>query len=373
MMIGYTGGMAMIKAGNRYFFSTPPILLDTIDPYTGVKSADLAVPNGTYNQSVNLSNFQGMSLVPPQAITIRAWCHLFRVISGSIGQTDASISLEIPGYIGSESLKNFATAAYTPTGTNYGPPGALVESIGEEIEYPNITEADGNWGRFSWSIGGNTVVGAASWLRLMSFEVPSGYVLPAVWPAKNAGLSSLALYFGADGFADSSPSARTITSFNSSVQPDGNANFNGLNTHLSFDGSNITLSGDFTIEVTMIGSTNTLMGGTQQRILSFGTGGSPAIAIDENGVGALLLNEEVSVLHTGGNSIITTHPTNIKWRRQGGANTLIVNGQQDGQPFNDTTSWTISQTAEIGRLNGTNAGYFTGEISFVCITNGLAV
>jgi hypothetical protein len=372
-----TAEATIIQSGNRIYYSTPPTLLDTVDPYTGVKTADLFVPNGTYQQSVNLSNFQGMSLVPQEAENIKVWCHLFRNIAGSVGQTDASLSLEIPGYIGSESLINLATAACTPigSGAQCTSPGALVESIGLEVEYPNIVEADGNWGRFTWSIGGNTVVGSASWLRLTSFTVPNGYTLPSVWPAQNAGPSSLAMYFGASGFADASPFARAVTPYNSSIQPDGGANFNGLNTYLTFNCSGVTLSGDFTIEVTMSGSSKALQGGSQQRILSLGNGaGSPAIGIDQVGGGAILVNESTAVLKTGGNSLINGVKTNVKWRRASGINTLIVNGQQDGQPFTDNTAWALSSTAEIGRLNGNpGVGQFTGEIYFISIVSGVAI
>jgi hypothetical protein len=80
--------------------------------------------------------------------------------------------------------------------------------------------------------------------------------------------------------------------------------------------------------VTIAATTNTLQGGSQQRILSFGsTGHSIGIAIDNAAGGAMLLNESSSVLKTGGNSIITGFPTTIKWTRCSGVNTLIINGQ----------------------------------------------
>jgi hypothetical protein len=372
--------MTIVKGGNRYFFCTPPYILDTIDPYAGVKSADLASSNGTCRNSVNLSNFQGMSLVPPEATTIRAWCHLFRAVASPVtstdtgGNLDITMSLSLPTVNG-EVPKNFATGAVTTQSAGQPfPPGTLVESLGEEIEFPNIAETNGNYGRFTWSMGGNTILGAAAMLRVTSFEVPPGYTLPALWPAKNVVHSSIAMYFGPDGFLDSSPAARTVTTHNSSVQPDGGANFNGLNTHLSFDGHDITLSSDFTIEVTMKGSTNALQGGSQQRILSLGGVGSPAIGIDQIGGGAILLNELVGIIKTGGNSLISGFPTNIKWTRESGVNTLIVNGQRDGQPFTDTTAWVLSSSAEVGRLNGhSTMGYFTGEVYFVSIVNGQAV
>jgi hypothetical protein len=134
------------------------------------------------------------------------------------------------------------------------------------------------------------------------------------------------------------------------------------------------LSGDFTIETTMSGLSKALQGGSQQRILSLGGPGSPAIGIDQTGGGAILINESTAIMHTGGNSLINGVQTNIKWRRASGVNTLIVNGQQDGQPFTDNTAWVLSSNAEIGRLNGNpGVGQFTGEIYFINIVNGVAV
>ena len=373
--------MAIIRADNTYFFSTPPTLLDTIDPYAGVKSADLMTSTGTYPQRVNLSSFQGMSLIPSEATKIKVWCHLFRAIPDVNGNVDVSCSLEIPGYVGSESLMNFATAAFSgippgsPPGTRMFPPGSLVESIGQVIEFPNVVAADGTWGSFYWMNGGNTVLGSAAWLRLLSFDVPDSYTLPSTWPAQNPG-GSLAMYFGSSGYADSSSDAHAVTAHNSTIQMDGGALFNGTSSYLSFDGSDssLNLSGDFTIEVTMSGTSKALEGGSQQRLLSFGnTGHSIGIGIDNVAGGAILLNESNSVLKTGSNSVVTGNPTSIKWIRSGGVNTLIINGQQDGPVFTDATSWTATMDSEIGRLGGNGVGYFAGEIYNINIVNGIAV
>jgi hypothetical protein len=116
-----------------------------------------------------------------------------------------------------------------------------------------------------------------------------------------------------------------------------------------------------------------VQGGCQQRILSFGGAGSPAIAIDPSGGGAMLISEASSALRIGGNSIISGYKTDVQWRRIGGVNTLHVNGQQDGQPFTDTTAWVISSAAEVGRYNQGSVGYFSGKVHFLGITNGLSV
>ncbi len=379
------------RSGNRVYYMTPLYVLDTITPEAGVKSADLASPNGTYRQRLNLSNLRGMRLIPPEAESVTLWCQLFRDYAGSVGETDATMGLSI----GSETLKSFATAACTPVGVGARcvSPSSIVESLGTDIEFPNIVDADGANACIDWSIGGNTVLKCAAMIQLMSFTVPSSYTLPAVWPARNASSDALAMYFGSDGFADSSSASRTITAHNCSIQsgsttrwanpqssPDalmyqdtgGGAIFNGSSSYLNFDGHDITLSGDFTIQVVMSGSTNALQGGCQQRILCLGGAGSPAIAIDPSGGGAMLINEDTSALAIGGNSIVTGYKTSVEWSRRAGVNTFRVNGQQDGQPFTNNTAWVIGSSAQIGR-HYSGVGYFNGKIHLVKVTNGIAV
>ena len=256
------------------------------------------------------------------------------------------------------------------------PPGSLSESLGNTLEFPNIARADGTWGNFYWQMRGNTPLGAAVWLELVSFDVPDSYVLPATWPAKNTLPSSLLMYFGSD-FNDSSPIAHTITEHNVTLQTDGGAHFDGSSSYLSFDGSDssLSLAGDFTIEVTIAPITTSLQNNSQPRILSFGSAPSLGIGIDPTKGSIILLNEFTSVLNnnnTGGVRIPTNSPTTVKWSRAGSVNTLSINGQQDGPPFTDTTTWTATASSEIGRLNGQNAGYFSGTIYNINIVKGAA-
>ncbi len=359
-------------AGDTVQYMNPPSIFDTITPYTGVKSDDLVPPanNGTYLLPVNLGNYRGYVLVPPEAYSFTIWGHLFRSIAGSVGQTDLTISPNIEG----DTPMNLATLACTPIGSGNKcvSSGSIVESIGLPVPLPNVVDANGNNAVVGLTMGGNTILGGAAWIRLSSFTVPPSYVLPSVWPAKNVSNSMLSLYFGADGFSDSSSSSRTVTAVNSSIQPDGGANFNGLNTLLSFDGGSTVLSGDFKITVTMAGLSNALQGGSQQRLVSYGGPGSPAIGIDQVGGGAILLNEQVAILKTCGNSLVSGYRTTIEWRRVSGVNTCTVNDQQDGPTFNDNTAWVISSSSEIGRLNGhPGLGQFTGEIYNIRILNGI--
>lgn len=373
--------MTIIRAGQTCFLSSPIAIVDTIVPYAGVKSADLMTGSTIWNnpQRVNLGNLNGTSLIPSAATKFKVGCHLFRAIPDANGNVDVSCVAYLPGLTAFPGISNFATAAFSgaTAPAKMFPPGSLVESVGQILEFPNITDASGNWGGFYWQMGGNTILGSAVWLELVSFDVPSGYTLPSVWPAQNPG-GSLAMYLGTSAYADSSSAAHSVTAHNSTIQADGGASFNGSSSYLSFNGSDSSLSftGDFTVEVTIAGTSKAMEGGSQQRILSFGApgGGGIGIGIDQIGGGAILLNEFTSVFKTGGNSVVTGIPTTIKWTRESGVNKLSINGQQDGPTFTDTTSWMASSSAEIGRLNGQAAvGHFTGEIYNINIVNGLSV
>lgn len=370
--------MTIVLAGNTYIFSSPLSLVDTISPYAGVKTTDLTSDGlGNYPQRIDLSNMAGYNLVPSAATKFKIGCHLFRAIPDVNGNVDISCCAAMDGFGGTQNISNFATGAFSgaPAGIHMFPPGSLVESLGQPIEFPNVARSDGTWGSFYWQMRGNTPIGSAVWLELVSFDVAAGYTLPSTWPAQNPG-GSLAMYFGASGYFDSSTASHPITVHNSTIQPDGGAAFNGTSSYLSFNGSDssLNLSGDFTIEITMSGTSQALEGGSQQRLLSFGnTGHSIGIAIDNVAGGAMLLNESNSVLKIGGNSIVTGLPTTIKWTRASGINTLIINGQQDGVTFTDGTSWTATSESEIGRLNSNTIGYFSGEIYNINIVNGVAV
>jgi hypothetical protein len=78
-------------------------------------------------------------------------------------------------------------------------------------------------------------------------------------------------------------------------------------------------------------------------------------------------------LKTGAVPITTGGQTTIKWSRASGVNALFINGQQDGASFTDTTAWTATVESEIGRLNGQDIGYFSGEIYNINIVNGAAI
>jgi hypothetical protein len=379
------------QSGNMIYFMTPLYLLDTIVPEAGVKSADLASPNGTYPQRVNLSNFRGMRLVPPEAENVKVTCQLFRDYAGSVGQTDATLGIQVE----SEYPASFATAACTPVGSGsvcYSA-GSIVESLGSDVEFPNVMDVDGSNACFNWSIGGNTVLKCAARLQILGFTVPYGYILPSVWPERNTASSSLAMYFGTDFFADSSPAAHSVTAHNVSIQSGsttqwatpqspsdailstdtgGGAVFDGSTSYLSLDGSGIgPLSGNFAIQVTISATSKAVQGNCQQRILCLGGAGSPAIAIDPSGGGAMLISEDSSALAIGGNSVITGGKTIIEWERVGGVNILRVNGQQDGPQFIDNTAWVLSSDAEIGRHHS-GVGYFSGKIHFIGIS-GVAI
>jgi hypothetical protein len=370
-----TAEAMIIRSGKTIFVPTPDLvnlfspLANTNPTATGLMSADLTPDGlGNYSQRVNLGNLRGNSLIPSVATAFRVACQLFRVpVPSNAGGVDASLLAMLdPTAFG---LPAFSVQAKASS-------GPWVEDVCRIIEFPNYTDSKGRDRCFYWQVRGQTPLHAIPWLQLVSYDVPDSYVTPTVWPVRNPGPSSLMLYFGTDGYTDASPFARTVTAHNSSIQGDNSAAFNGTSSYLSFAGSDsgFDLSGDFTIEMTI--ATNTRSnGGVQIRILSLGASGlpAPAIGIDPSTGAIQLYNEYTAQIYQGGVNICTGVYTTIKWCRESGVNTLSVNGQQDGQPFTNTTSWHASATAEIGRLNGQNVGMFTGNMLDLNIVKGVAL
>jgi hypothetical protein len=371
--------MTIIQKGGTCFLQTP-FVVNKLDPLNGLKAADLT-PDcfGNVIQRVNLSNMSGYAFVPSQATKFRVSCHLFRGVvpaaaaggspptatgGGSIDGTDVSCCAFLnPTF----ALPNFGTE------TTAAAVGKNTEKMGQTREFPNVADSAG-WGSFSWQIRGTTPIGAAVQLELVSFDVPDSYVLPAIYPVRNPDPSSLMMYFGGDGYADASPIGHTVVAHNSSIGPDGGAIFNGTSSYLSLAGDpSLNFSGDFTIEMTIATTTKYNGGGNQIRLLSFGNLPSIGIGIDPS-VGAIaLFNEYNAQLKVGGVSVCTGRQTTVKWKRESGINSLIINGQQDGPSFTDTTAWSAAAQAEIGRLCGQNTGMFVGEIFNLNIVKGLVI
>lgn len=369
-----------LPSDRTVFFSSGLGFVNTLQPWRGVVAGDLTADGlGNYPQRVNLGNRGGYSWIPQEATKFRVSCNLFRSVTGPAGVVDVSLLASLPGFEGVEILDTFGTEAFS-NGAMF-PVASLPESKGTVVEFPNMILPDGSWGNFFWQMRGNFangLSGSGTILQLLSYDVPSSYVLPSSWPFKRPGQATFLMYFGAD-LSDSSAAARLVTAFGgAALQPDGGCLFNGSSGYLRFNGGDtaMTMPGDFTVEGTVSTTDKSMQGGTQRRIISFagGVGGGPTlgIGIDPTSGALIVLREYVSQIFAGSAPIITGGRATFKLRRKSGICTLIVNDQQDGQPFADTTPWAAPSVAEIGRLNG-GAGNFNGSIYDLQIISGLAV
>jgi|GEM_PF-6077946 len=370
---------ALIEAqagGKTIYFSQAQGIVNTLQPWRGVTSGDLTADGlGNYPQRVNLSNRGGYSWIPQEATKFRVSCNLFRGVTGAAGVVDVSLLAELPGYEGVEIFDTFGTEAFS-NGAMF-PPGSLPESKGTPPEFPNMVLSDGSWGNFFWQMRGNFangLQGSAAILQLLSFDVPSSYVLPPSWPVKRTDQAAFLMYFG-NNLNDSSVAARSVAAAGgAALQPDGSCLFNGSSGYLTFNGGDAAMAmpGDFTVEGTVSTNDKSMQGGTQRRIISFGGGigggYTLGIGIDPTSGGLIILREKVSQIFGGNAPINTNSRATFKLRRKSGICTLMVNEQQDGQPFADSTVWAAPSVAEIGRLNG-GAGYFNGSIYNLQISN----
>jgi hypothetical protein len=377
------------RSGNVYRPHAAPYVYDTITNQANrVQSQHIETPDGlgTFAERINLSDYNGSPLIPQEALSFTVACHLYRGVADSNGNADVSFVSFLPGYqnimygqppgVYGADFNTFGTAAMSGANPGQQPvgDGTLVESLGREAAFPNVTEGN-DWGVFYVRHRGITLLGAGAILRLTSFEIPANYTLPDPWPAAPAPppppAASLELDF-AGNLNDASPNDHAITGNNISFD-NGSAVFDGSSSYLSFDGahSSLTLDGDFTIEMQITTTVKTLQNGSQRRLLSFGSGNTRiGIYIDHNTGAIGLLREYIALLHGGAANVTTGNPITIKWTRVGGVNRLYINGQQDGASFNDATVWIGAAPCEIGRLNGSGQGYFSGKIGSLKVTKG---
>jgi hypothetical protein len=108
--------------------------------------------------------------VPAAALSYRVHCPLFHAIVDAYGNVDIAVVCRLPGFQGTapgytdaQDFDVFAEIADSGM-----PSGKMMGRKGGVVEIPNINR------QFYWLPRGNTTIdGAMTWLRLLSYRMPS--------------------------------------------------------------------------------------------------------------------------------------------------------------------------------------------------------